>query len=188
LTFRGPRVASSRTQVRRQAFEPVSKAATKRVSNSLVRQTAVAKVSHKLTARNAMLRNYADDSNLPISPHLTIYKQSLPAWTSIAHRVAGVALFGVFAYIGVKAWWINPSVYSYFSAVEDFKVNHPWLLLDAKLTLAASFSYHWWAGLRHLWIESPSGSHVLDSNSKVDTVALSVIALSIASTGLIMWL
>jgi len=91
LTFRGPR-AASRTQTQRRTLE-ANQAASKRAStnNSLVRKTsATSKFSQQLA-----VRRYADDSkDLPVSPHVTIYKQSLPAITSITHRVAGIALFG----------------------------------------------------------------------------------------------
>lgn len=38
--------------------------------------------------------------DLPVSPHVTIYRQPLPAMTSITHRITGVALFaGIIKYI-----------------------------------------------------------------------------------------
>jgi len=90
----------------------------------------------------------------PISPHLTIYQPQLTWYSSIANRFTGVGMSaGLYAY--AIAYLAAPHVglgelLSSGSLVELVSQMPVWAKLAIKAPLAATFSYHFLNGLRHL--------------------------------------
>jgi succinate dehydrogenase / fumarate reductase cytochrome b subunit len=85
--------------------------------------------------------------DLPLSPHLQIWRWHITMWGSILHRVTGVGLYG--GAILVVAWLAclaaGPDVYTAYLTI----AAHPLaLIVWIGLTLAAL--YHLAAGVRHL--------------------------------------
>jgi len=85
----------------------------------------------------------------PTSPHIFIYKQPLPAISSITHRATGVILaVGVIGYgvMGLVSPW------GLLATVGTFKYMSSFLpVILAKSTISFSLIYHTLAGYRHIW-------------------------------------
>ncbi|XP_041876434.1 succinate dehydrogenase cytochrome b560 subunit, mitochondrial isoform X2 [Corvus kubaryi] len=103
------------------------------------------------TAREEMRRFWEKNSrsNRPLSPHVTIYKWSLPMAMSITHRGTGVALSLGVSVFAVAALLL-PEHFPHYLAQLRALGPAPLLLFLAKFSLAAPFSYHTWNGIRHL--------------------------------------
>eukprot|EP01114_Cavostelium_apophysatum_P004547 TRINITY_DN1483_c0_g1_i1.p1 TRINITY_DN1483_c0_g1~~TRINITY_DN1483_c0_g1_i1.p1 ORF type:complete len:207 (+),score=45.45 TRINITY_DN1483_c0_g1_i1:48-668(+) len=114
-------------------------------ANSMNQKRAITVVPTTLEAlkeKNASIKK-------PISPHVTIYKFPLPAWTSITTRVTGVALtVGVYG-AGIATLWGSPHTLEY--AIEAIKYSSPALVYLIKLSIAFPLVYHYVSGLRHLY-------------------------------------
>ena len=87
-------------------------------------------------------------SELPISPHLQIYKPQITSILSITHRITGVCLN--FLIIFVSLWLLSLSlgenVYNYFMEFSN--------TIFIKLVMSISifgFSYHAMNGIRHIF-------------------------------------
>ncbi|NWT07527.1 C560 dehydrogenase, partial [Mionectes macconnelli] len=103
------------------------------------------------TAREEMSRFWEKNtrSNRPVSPHVTIYKWSLPMAMSITHRGTGVALSLGVSLFGLAALLLPESFPHYLAQVRALSLG-PALLCSAKFLLALPLSYHTWNGIRHL--------------------------------------
>ncbi|XP_027766986.1 succinate dehydrogenase cytochrome b560 subunit, mitochondrial, partial [Empidonax traillii] len=103
------------------------------------------------TAREEMSRFWEKNtrSNRPLSPHVTIYKWSLPMAMSITHRGTGVALSLGVSLFGLAAL-LMPEPFPYYLAQVRALSLGPALLCSAKFLLALPVSYHTWNGIRHL--------------------------------------
>ncbi|NXC00781.1 C560 dehydrogenase, partial [Orthonyx spaldingii] len=103
------------------------------------------------TAREEMSRFWEKNShsNRPLSPHITIYKWSLPMAMSIAHRGTGIALSLGISLFSVAALLLPEHFPHYLAQVRALSLG-PALLFSAKFLLAFPFSYHTWNGVRHL--------------------------------------
>ncbi|XP_059727399.1 succinate dehydrogenase cytochrome b560 subunit, mitochondrial isoform X2 [Haemorhous mexicanus] len=113
------------------------------------------------TAREEMRRFWErnERSGRPLSPHVSIYKWSLPMAMSITHRGTGVALsLGVSLSPGVSpgvslfsvAALLLPEPFPHYLAQVGGLSLGPALVCSAKFLLALPFCYHTWNGLRHL--------------------------------------
>ncbi|NXW88440.1 C560 dehydrogenase, partial [Alopecoenas beccarii] len=103
------------------------------------------------TAKEEMVRFWEKNtkSHRPLSPHITIYKWSLPMAMSITHRGTGVALsFGV-SLFGLAALLLPEQFPHYLALVKSLSLG-PALICSAKFALAFPFCYHTWNGIRHL--------------------------------------
>lgn len=81
----------------------------------------------------------------PLSPSVTVYKQSIPAVSSITNRVCGIALalgFGAAA----TAACTGEDVPSLIHTMQD---SIPGFTRVSKFAVAYPFVYHWLAGARH---------------------------------------
>ncbi|NWQ72466.1 C560 dehydrogenase, partial [Neopipo cinnamomea] len=103
------------------------------------------------TAREEMSRFWEKNtrSNRPLSPHVTIYKWSLPMAMSITHRGTGVALSLGVSLFGLAALLLPEPFPHYLAQVRALSLG-PALLCSAKFLLALPLSYHTWNGIRHL--------------------------------------
>lgn len=101
--------------------------------------------------------------NRPISPHVTIYNFPLPAIMSITHRFTGLGLsVGTYGF-ATLALFGSCDIPSY---VYSFQYNYPILIPIAKLLVAFPFTYHYAAGMRHLYWDYTAKGVDLDSVQK----------------------
>jgi len=90
----------------------------------------------------------------PLSPHLQIYRWSVTMFSSIFHRMTGIALG---AGTLIVAWWLiatamGPDAYADFAAV----AGH-WFGRLVLLGFTVAFTYHLLNGIRHLVWDSGVG-------------------------------
>ncbi|NXV06794.1 C560 dehydrogenase, partial [Cettia cetti] len=88
-------------------------------------------------------------SGRPLSPHVSIYKWSLPMAMSITHRGTGVALSLGVSLFSLAALLLPEHFPHYLAQVRALSLG-PALILSAKFLLALPVSYHTWNGVRHL--------------------------------------
>ncbi|KAM4644561.1 succinate dehydrogenase cytochrome b560 subunit, mitochondrial isoform 1-T1 [Amazona ochrocephala] len=103
------------------------------------------------TAKEEMSRFWEKNtkSNRPLSPHVSIYKWSLPMAMSITHRGTGVALSLGVSLFGLAALVLPQPFPHYLALLKSLSLG-PALICSAKFALAFPFSYHAWNGIRHL--------------------------------------
>ncbi|NWI91033.1 C560 dehydrogenase, partial [Pitta sordida] len=103
------------------------------------------------TAQEEMRRFWEKNSRSqrPLSPHVTIYKWSLPMAMSITHRGTGIALSLGVSVFGLAALLLPEQFPHYLAQVRALGLG-PALLFSAKFLLAFPVSYHTWNGIRHL--------------------------------------
>lgn len=90
----------------------------------------------------------------PLSPHLQIYRWSVTMFSSIFHRITGIALG---AGTLIVAWWLiatamGPDAYADFAAVSGH-----WFGRLVLLGFTVAFTYHLLNGIRHLVWDSGLG-------------------------------
>ena len=84
-----------------------------------------------------------------MSPDFMIYQPQLTWLMSIAHRVSGAYLGGIFYGFGVYYALARPKGIT--SRLEEYTRNSPDILISgAKLSLALPFFFHFYNGIRHL--------------------------------------
>jgi succinate dehydrogenase / fumarate reductase cytochrome b subunit len=87
--------------------------------------------------------------NRPLSPHLQIYRPAMTMVMSIAHRLSGVALYGI---VLCLVAWLNLLAFTphYFNLVQSFlSTNQGQIILFLALWV---FCHHLFGGVRHfLW-------------------------------------
>ncbi|XP_059727402.1 succinate dehydrogenase cytochrome b560 subunit, mitochondrial isoform X4 [Haemorhous mexicanus] len=151
------------------------------------------------TAREEMRRFWErnERSGRPLSPHVSIYKWSLPMAMSITHRGTGVALsLGVSLSPGVSpgvslsvplspgvslfsvAALLLPEPFPHYLAQVGGLSLGPALVCSAKFLLALPFCYHTWNGLRHLAWDLGKGLRL----PQVTQSGLLVLALTLLSS------
>nr|XP_047911452.1 succinate dehydrogenase cytochrome b560 subunit, mitochondrial [Anser cygnoides] len=103
------------------------------------------------TAKEEMARFWEKNtkSSRPLSPHVTIYKWSLPMAMSITHRGTGVALSLGVSLFSLAALLLPEQFPHYLATVKSLSLG-PALIYSAKFALAFPLSYHTWNGIRHL--------------------------------------
>jgi len=135
--------------------------------------------NNNVTALRAMSSN-SNNSNKtverPISPHVTIYKFPLPAITSITNRFTGVALSIGFSGMGLVALCGGCDIPS---LVHSFQSAAPVLVPIAKMLVAFPLSFHFVAGLRHIYWDLTAKHLDLPS---VDKSSQAIIAISAVTT------
>lgn len=90
----------------------------------------------------------------PISPHLSIYQPQLTWLSSIANRITGAGMSALL-YAGAIGYVAAPymglaDVFTSASVVDAVAHLSPAVKMAIKAPLAATFTYHFWNGLRHL--------------------------------------
>ncbi len=85
--------------------------------------------------------------NLPLSPHLQIYKPQITSLLSISHRISGIALnFSlIISIFGLLSLSLGENYYNLFI----FFINSYPLKISIFLTILG-FSYHLLNGIRHI--------------------------------------
>ena len=85
--------------------------------------------------------------NLPLSPHLQIYKPQITSLLSISHRISGIALN--FSLIILITGLLSLSLGEYYYNLFIFIINSYPLKIFIFLTILG-FSYHLLNGIRHM--------------------------------------
>ncbi|XP_062453557.1 succinate dehydrogenase cytochrome b560 subunit, mitochondrial isoform X1 [Rhea pennata] len=131
------------------------------------------------TAKEEMARFWDKNtkSSRPLSPHITIYKWSLPMAMSITHRGTGVALSVGVSLFGLAALVLPEQFPHYLAMVKSLSLG-PALIYSAKFALAFPLSYHTWNGIRHLAWDMGKGLKI----TQVNQSGLLVLVLTLLSS------
>nr|XP_033780913.1 succinate dehydrogenase cytochrome b560 subunit, mitochondrial [Geotrypetes seraphini] len=134
------------------------------------------------TAKEEMEQFWNKNTKLsrPISPHITIYRWSLPMMLSIIHRGTGIALSAGVSLFGLAALVLPGDYASYLDLVKSLNLG-PTLICSAKFMLAFPLMYHTWNGVRHLVWDLGKGFKI----PQVYQSAYIVLALTLLSTAAI---
>ncbi|XP_064331411.1 succinate dehydrogenase cytochrome b560 subunit, mitochondrial isoform X1 [Phalacrocorax carbo] len=134
------------------------------------------------TAKEEMSRFWEKNtkSNRPLSPHVTIYKWSLPMAMSITHRGTGIALSLGVSFFGLAALLLPEQFPHYLAVVKSLSLG-PALIYSAKFALAFPLSYHTWNGIRHLAWDMGKGFKIPQVNQ---SGVLVLILTLLSSAGL----
>ncbi|KAJ8011542.1 hypothetical protein DPEC_G00059310 [Dallia pectoralis] len=110
------------------------------------------------TAKEELNAYLAKNSKLnrPVSPHVTIYKWSVPMAMSITHRGTGVGLSAGVSAFALLALAL-PGNYPYYLDLIHSQSYGPALLCLAKFGIAFPLSYHTFNGIRHLRWDTGNG-------------------------------
>uniref|UniRef100_A0A8D0C1N9 Succinate dehydrogenase cytochrome b560 subunit, mitochondrial n=1 Tax=Salvator merianae TaxID=96440 RepID=A0A8D0C1N9_SALMN len=103
------------------------------------------------TAKEEMARFWEKNtqSKRPLSPHVTIYRWSLPMMMSISHRGTGIAMSLGVSLFGLSALVLPGHFADYIELIKSLHLS-PALIFSAKFALAFPLTYHTWNGIRHL--------------------------------------
>lgn len=103
------------------------------------------------TAKEEMNKFWAKNTRLnrPLSPHISIYKWSIPMMMSISHRGTGVALSSGISAFALAAL-VLPESYPYYLDLIHSMTFGPQFLAFSKFALAFPVAYHTFNGIRHL--------------------------------------
>ncbi|XP_078120482.1 succinate dehydrogenase cytochrome b560 subunit, mitochondrial [Sander vitreus] len=131
------------------------------------------------TAKDEMNKFWAKNSKLnrPMSPHLTIYKWSVPMVMSITFRGTGVGLSGAISAFALAALVLPESYPYYLDLIHSLSVG-PYLIGLAKFGLALPVSFHTYNGIRHLCWDLGKGFRI----PEVYRTGYTVIGLSIITS------
>ena len=115
-------------------------------------------------------------SELPISPHLQIYKPQITSILSITHRITGLCLN--FLLLFVSLWLLSLSlgenVYSYFIVFSN--------TIFMKLIMSISIfglSYHAMNGIRHIFWDF--GFFLNNSSALISGIIVVLLALGLST-------
>eukprot|EP01092_Planopodium_desertum_P005209 TRINITY_DN2188_c0_g1_i2.p1 TRINITY_DN2188_c0_g1~~TRINITY_DN2188_c0_g1_i2.p1 ORF type:complete len:231 (-),score=6.45 TRINITY_DN2188_c0_g1_i2:50-742(-) len=109
----------------------------------------------------------------PTSPHVTIYKFPISAIASISHRITGVALTVGTLIIADVALLGSGNMTENIGYLHE---HFPALIPVAKFAIAFPLSYHFLAGLRHLyWDYTGKGMHL----TQVKQTSFAIIGLAL---------
>ncbi|KAG8430931.1 hypothetical protein GDO86_019721 [Hymenochirus boettgeri] len=131
------------------------------------------------TSQQEMERYWNKNSRLgrPVSPHMTIYKWSLPMAMSITHRGTGIAMTAGVSLFGLAALALPGDFASHLDLIKSLSLG-PALIYSAKFALAFPFMYHTWNGIRHLTWDIGKGFKI----PQVYQSGVIVLALTLIST------
>ncbi|XP_074508242.1 succinate dehydrogenase cytochrome b560 subunit, mitochondrial [Sebastes fasciatus] len=131
------------------------------------------------TAKDEMNKFWAKNAKLnrPMSPHLTIYKWSVPMVMSITFRGTGVGLSGAISAFALAALVLPGGYPHYLDLIHSLSVG-PYLIGLAKIGLAFPVSFHTYNGIRHLWWDLGKGFRI----PEVYRTGYTVIGLSIITS------
>ncbi|XP_062921200.1 succinate dehydrogenase cytochrome b560 subunit, mitochondrial [Mobula hypostoma] len=103
------------------------------------------------TAQQEMDRFWQKNQQLnrPLSPHITIYRWSLPMAMSVMHRGTGAALSTGVSLFALAALLLPGDFSSYLEVVRSLQLG-PELIGAAKFCISFPLAYHTWNGVRHL--------------------------------------
>ncbi|XP_028832049.1 succinate dehydrogenase cytochrome b560 subunit, mitochondrial [Denticeps clupeoides] len=103
------------------------------------------------TAKEEMNKFWAKNANLnrPMSPHITVYRWSVPMVMSISHRATGIGLSGGISLFAVAALVLPGNFSNYLDLIHSMSYG-PAFLAFSKFALALPVSFHTFNGIRHL--------------------------------------
>ncbi|XP_043915268.1 succinate dehydrogenase cytochrome b560 subunit, mitochondrial isoform X2 [Protopterus annectens] len=110
------------------------------------------------TAKEEMQKFWNKNNELsrPLSPHLTIYKWSLPMAMSICHRGAGVVMTTGVSLFALSALFVPGDFASHVELIKSLSLP-PQLIFCTKFAICVPLTYHMWNGLRHLVWDAGQG-------------------------------
>ncbi|XP_069797232.1 succinate dehydrogenase cytochrome b560 subunit, mitochondrial isoform X1 [Narcine bancroftii] len=114
--------------------------------------------------------------NRPMSPHLTIYRWSLPMAMSVMHRGTGAALSSGVSLVALAALVLPGDYAHYLELVRNLQLG-PGLIGALKFTIAFPLAYHTWNGVRHLTWDTGRALRI----SQVESSGYLVLALTLAT-------
>lgn len=124
--------------------------------------------------------------NINVLTDVRTYRMPLAAFVSILHRISGVLMFLLMPFI---IWMFDASVSSEFSFAKfkaAFNVGlgfaPGWFLKLVALALIWAYLHHFFAGLRHLWMDV---SHDAVNKSFGKNSAAVVLVLSLGLTAVL---
>ncbi|MCJ8744996.1 hypothetical protein PDJAM_G00125230 [Pangasius djambal] len=128
------------------------------------------------SAKEEMDKFWAKNSQLnrPLSPHITIYRWSVPMTMSIFHRGTGIGLSAGISAFAAAALVLPGSFPYYLDLVHSSSIG-PALITTAKFVLSFPVAYHTYNGIRHLMWDVGKGFKI----PEVYRSGYIVIALSI---------
>ncbi|XP_054881244.1 succinate dehydrogenase cytochrome b560 subunit, mitochondrial [Poeciliopsis prolifica] len=131
------------------------------------------------TAKEEMNKFWDKNSRLnrPMSPHITIYKWSIPMMMSITHRGTGVGLSGAISAFAMAALILPGNYTHYLDLIHSLSVG-PFLIGLAKFGIAFPVSYHTYNGIRHLYWDIGKGFKI----PEVYRTGYTVIGLSVITS------
>ncbi|XP_076003470.1 succinate dehydrogenase cytochrome b560 subunit, mitochondrial [Genypterus blacodes] len=136
------------------------------------------------TAKDEMNKFWDKNAKLnrPMSPHISIYKWSVPMVMSITHRGTGVGLSGAISAFALAALVLPGSYPHYLDLIHSLSVG-PYLIGLTKFGIAFPVSFHTYNGIRHLFWDVGKGFKIPEVYGTGYTViALSIItAIAVAS-------
>jgi succinate dehydrogenase (ubiquinone) cytochrome b560 subunit len=116
-------------------------------ASGLLRAHYAKSLSTKASSTSEAVATQALKAKRPLSPHLQIYEPQLTWVMSIAHRFTGAGLAaGVYA----GGIWYAVAPFASTAVVSSVAAIPGVLLFSGKFLLSASYSYHFWNGIRHL--------------------------------------
>ncbi|XP_066513163.1 succinate dehydrogenase cytochrome b560 subunit, mitochondrial-like [Hoplias malabaricus] len=119
----------------------------------------------------------------PLSPHISIYRWSVPMVMSITHRGTGIALSGGISAFALAALVLPGSFPHYLDLVHSLSFG-PALITAAKFAVSFPVAYHSLNGVRHLIWDFGKGLKITEVNrSGYVVITLSILA-SLALTAL----
>ncbi|XP_035286208.1 succinate dehydrogenase cytochrome b560 subunit, mitochondrial [Anguilla anguilla] len=103
------------------------------------------------SAKEEMDKFWAKNTRLnrPMSPHITIYRWSIPMMISITHRGTGVGLSGGISLFALAALVLPGDYTSHLELIHSLSLG-PALITGAKFVLAFPVMFHTCNGIRHL--------------------------------------
>jgi succinate dehydrogenase (ubiquinone) cytochrome b560 subunit len=141
----------------RRSFQLLSR--TRAVRGALI---GLSPVTRQLIARRTISTQFQPDSTTtilekqrlarPVSPHLSIYKPQITWLASSSHRLTGVLLSGGL-YLWSTAYLVGPTVGFQAGSTTLAAAFAAWpfvLKAATKATVAFSFVFHCFDGLRHI--------------------------------------
>ncbi|XP_027032593.1 succinate dehydrogenase cytochrome b560 subunit, mitochondrial [Tachysurus fulvidraco] len=131
------------------------------------------------SAKEEMDKFWAKNSQLnrPVSPHITVYRWSVPMMMSITHRGTGIGLSAGISAFAAAALVLPGSFPYYLDLVHSFSMG-PALITLAKFALSFPVAFHSYNGIRHLMWDVGKGFKI----TEVYRSGYIVIALSIVTS------
>ncbi len=132
------------------------------------------------------MTKHTNKDTRPLSPHLQIYAWNISSFTSILHRLTGVALY--FSIVAI-CWYVVLYTYQANPNETMEACDCPWRnLLNYAAFGAACFIifalyYHFCNGIRHLFWDIGKGFKLTTARTNGFLVILAALVLTIATIG-----
>lgn len=115
-------------------------------------------------------------NELPISPHLQIYKPQLTSVLSISHRIAGIFLISLLPLVTIwlTCLILGESIYQIFIQIMSLFISKIILIF-----ICFGFSYHMLNGIRHIFWDFGVGVDIKNSSIWGVVIILSSFIITI---------